>query len=809
LRELKCEFLAERHSEVEEETIVEETSECEGDHEHRVRKEHVTRKEVSDERVTGKLTELARIGDVSAESVGDFATALARYAETVPVPNWPTLVMELDDNADFDDVAEQLECAGFRLGGAGDTQEEESAKSKLRLFGMLHFSVPPEYALIESLARLRFVRCLYDGDASVRIPEPQPLKPNVAEARLSSCVRMVLNEDELPKGFPKQRGKGVTIGIVDTGIDDTHADLEGRVRAHKSFVPNELDVADLVGHGTHVAGIAAGTGAASKGDYAGVAPHAELVSAKVLGQMGGTTTSVVSGVVWAIDNGASVLNLSIGGPGATDGQGLLARACEKAVRAGVCVVISAGNSGPERETVTTPGDTPSAATVGAIDRDENVADFSSRGPTNAPDSTGPKPNVVAPGVAIVAPLSHCADDLVEYSEARGYTVLSGTSMAAPHVTGAVAAILGYVLERKEELPAKDLLELCAERARKLSGFDDAAQGQGLIDTAAVAVALSGRGVGDARPARASAKGLATPAGVAGQAEAMHERAAPDAERTAATSVAGAAEAGSAERRVSAGRSSGTRSRVLASVLGIVALVVLSFLGIHFGLGESSGGRLGLAFSRAVERLVDSESPEGREAAHEADATDTGQRAVGGGLPASLNEEPSAHRVGEPELAVYLEAKVLYASGDYVTALEVLEVAMREPSLDDDGMGWIEYYVASSLARGGDYFLGLAGYDAFIETREGHPAVWRAHCEKMQLLVALGHFDAAEAVAEEALMLHEDNPEAVAWLYMNYARIFARLGDEGKAEEILQTVARLPDSEPVREAAALLRELERE
>lgn len=141
-------------------------------------------------------------------------------------------------------------------------------------------------------------------------------------------------------------GKGVKIGVVDTGIDRNHPDFAGRIAASQSFVPGSSSAADDNGHGTHVASIAAGSGAASDGKYRGVAPDAELVVAKALDAEGsGASSDIIAGMEWAANQGAKVINMSVGGL-ATDGTDPLSQAVNQISEAtGALFVVAAGNDG--------------------------------------------------------------------------------------------------------------------------------------------------------------------------------------------------------------------------------------------------------------------------------------------------------------------------------------------------------------------------------------------------------------------------------------------------------------------------------
>ncbi|HWL91260.1 MAG TPA: S8 family serine peptidase, partial [Actinomycetota bacterium] len=224
------------------------------------------------------------------------------------------------------------------------------------------------------------------------------LDPNLA-------WRKAIRLGQVPDGID---GRGVTVALIDTGVARV-ADLGDRVLARVDFTPGG-NGEDAYGHGTHLAGIIAGNGAASLGKWRGVAPGANLVSLKVAGPDGSTDVSVViAALQWVVvhraEHGIKVLNLAFGTdsvqPYALDP---LNAAVERAWAAGITVVVSAGNRGPG--TVNKPGDDPYVITVGAVDvnrtadrKDDEVAPFSSSARTV--DGFA-KPDLVAPGTTIVA-----------------------------------------------------------------------------------------------------------------------------------------------------------------------------------------------------------------------------------------------------------------------------------------------------------------------------------------------------------------------------------------------------------------------
>ncbi|GAB3421277.1 S8 family peptidase [Flindersiella endophytica] len=251
------------------------------------------------------------------------------------------------------------------------------------------------------------------------------------KASLDRSVPQIGAPQAWAKGFD---GEGVTIGVVDTGVDPTHPDLAGKIVASANF-SGAADAVDHFGHGTHVASIAAGTGAAVNGKYKGVAPQAKLVSAKVLDDDGyGYESDVIEGMEWAVGQGAKVVNLSLG-TGPTDGTSPADVAVnELTEQSGALFVIAAGNDGPK--TVSSPSTADAALSVGAVDRDESLALFSGTGPRKTDGAI--KPEITAPGVGIVA--AKAAGTELGEPVGDNYVTLSGTSMATPHVAGAAAIL---------------------------------------------------------------------------------------------------------------------------------------------------------------------------------------------------------------------------------------------------------------------------------------------------------------------------------------------------------------------------------
>jgi serine protease AprX len=265
-------------------------------------------------------------------------------------------------------------------------------------------------------------------------------------------------------------GDGVGVAIIDSGIAPSN-DLQGRIAAFYDFTQGGVATQpyDDYGHGTHIAGLIAGNGQQSKVRYVGVASSARLIGLKVLDSNGsGYSSDVIAAIEFAIANrvnlGIDIINLSLGHPiyesVATDP---MVRAVERAVAAGIVVVVSAGNTGTNDATgqigyagITSPGNAPSALTVGALRTkatgsrlDDEVATFSARGPTWYDGLI--KPDVVAPGQALVA-INASHTTLYQNAALRAdqapYLRLSGTSMAAGVTSGVVALVIEA--NRKDE-----------------------------------------------------------------------------------------------------------------------------------------------------------------------------------------------------------------------------------------------------------------------------------------------------------------------------------------------------------------------
>ena len=267
------------------------------------------------------------------------------------------------------------------------------------------------------------------------------------------------------------------------------------------FISNDDDPMDDMGHGTHVAATAAGNGTLK-----GVAPDAKILAYKVLDSTGsGDSDTIIAGIERAVDpnndadfsDRADVISMSLGGPGDPDDP--LSSAIDNAVDAGVISVIAGGNWGPGMHTIASPGTARKAITVAASDKNDAIADFSSRGPVIWTDTNGKtqylyKPDIAAPGVSICAAQSsqdqmwgwynadgvdiHCKDDK--------HIAISGTSMATPHVAG-----LAALLKQKCPDASPEKIKLMIIGSSKKISDNSLESGYGRINaTGAVSVAFA-------------------------------------------------------------------------------------------------------------------------------------------------------------------------------------------------------------------------------------------------------------------------------------------------------------------------------
>jgi serine protease AprX len=314
-------------------------------------------------------------------------------------------------------------------------------------------------------------------------------------------------------------GKGVGIGIVDSGIS-INGDFAGVTFV--DFTASTNAAYDDYGHGTHVSGLIASKGSQSQGSsgalYSGIAPRARIISLKALDSHGvGRTSTVIAAIEYAIANRASlgidVINLSLGHPifepAATDP---LVQAVEAASNAGITVIVAAGNVGWNPLTgvvgyagILSPGNAPSAITVGAVDTknttsrlDDAVTPYSSRGPTWLDAEV--KPDIVAPGHNLVSDVAVGSTLYLEHpdrlvtakSNTAKFMRMSGTSLASAVASGVAALVIDAARTASGKSPSPSVVKaILGYSALPLANTDALTQGHGEINAAgAIALASS-------------------------------------------------------------------------------------------------------------------------------------------------------------------------------------------------------------------------------------------------------------------------------------------------------------------------------
>ncbi|MGW1057213.1 S8 family peptidase [Micromonospora rubida] len=292
------------------------------------------------------------------------------------------------------------------------------------------------------------------------------------QVNLDESVPMIGAPEAWAAGYD---GSGVKVAVLDTGIDANHPDLKGKVSAAQSFVPGASALTDGHGHGTHVASTIVGTGAASGGRNKGVAPGAQLLVGKVLSDQGqGNMSWSIDAMEWAATSGARVVSMSLGAQ-PTDGTDPASQAVNQlTATTGTLFVIAAGNDGPGKGSVAAPGTADAALTVAAVTKDDQLADFSSRGPRITDRAL--KPDISAPGVGIVA--ARASGTSMGRPVDEHYTAANGTSMATPHVAGAAAIIA----QQHPDWTASQLKPTLMSTAKD-GGFTAYEQGAGRLDVA--------------------------------------------------------------------------------------------------------------------------------------------------------------------------------------------------------------------------------------------------------------------------------------------------------------------------------------
>ena len=293
------------------------------------------------------------------------------------------------------------------------------------------------------------------------------------ESSLGHLSRPAHLEDLHQQGID---GRGVTVAVIDSGVVD-HEDFGDRIKAFKDFGSRRRKPFDYRGHGTHVAGVILGDGKTVDG----IAPKADLVACRV-----SSNAEVIKALDWVVENkdkySIDVLNLSLGVDASDPDSAGFVAAAERAVDAGLVVVVSSGNDCQGtvcRNTITSPGNSPKVITVGALDdrgtldlQDDTIWSKSSQGRKGLS-----KPDLVAEGanvISVLAPESRYAEKVANESL---YLALSGSSLSAPMVAGAAA----LMLQVSPGLTHGQIKDIVRETADPLKGVSKFAQGSGRLD----------------------------------------------------------------------------------------------------------------------------------------------------------------------------------------------------------------------------------------------------------------------------------------------------------------------------------------
>ncbi|WP_138753434.1 S8 family peptidase [Paenibacillus sinopodophylli] len=312
-------------------------------------------------------------------------------------------------------------------------------------------------ASVQSLLNNPLIK-LVEKDMKIRahgIPKQKrafrsPSLPLLTPATTPALVTWNIRRIQAPEAWKMTRGKSINVAVLDTGIAN-HPDL--RISGGVNTIDGG-SFADDNGHGTHVAGIIAAIG--KNGNVIGTAPEVNLYAVKALNGDGeGYVSDIIEGIYWCIDNHMNVINMSFGVLG-SDSSATLHQAIKKAVKRGIVIVASAGNSGNSAGQIDEPASFTETIAVAASTKANKIASFSSRGK----------------GISITAPGENILSTWLNGS----YKKLSGTSMASPHVAGGAALLLACRSGTRPQLVKKKLK--C--RSIKLRGFSTLAQGSGLM-----------------------------------------------------------------------------------------------------------------------------------------------------------------------------------------------------------------------------------------------------------------------------------------------------------------------------------------
>lgn len=324
----------------------------------------------------------------------------------------------------------------------------KKAKKKLRLFPKWHvISMPKEdYEVLKDRVMAQNM-----VDEQTQIQTEASIQYTIhQQVGKSQVIPWGVTKVKAPEVWETTEGAGIKVGILDTGIDGKHPDLRGQIKGGVNTIDSSSPYTDDNGHGTHVAGTVAALN--NQIGVVGVAPKAELYALKCFSSDGtASLTDIAQAIDWAIDQNIRILNMSFG---SREPSQVLHRAIKSALKQGIIMIASSGNSA---ESVDYPARHAEVLAVGALGRNNKVASFS---------NYGNHLNYVQPGV----------DILSTWPVSPGYSTLSGTSMATPHLTG----ICALLLAQAPELTPIQLKKILDQSTVKLSGNSPNKQGLGLV-----------------------------------------------------------------------------------------------------------------------------------------------------------------------------------------------------------------------------------------------------------------------------------------------------------------------------------------
>jgi thermitase len=313
----------------------------------------------------------------------------------------------------------------------------------------------PTAELKATLARLRRDASVLYAEAATRVKAfDLPAENHDAQADAIQVNDPLFRQQyapqitHAPEAWDRSTGRGVTVAIVDTGVDPRHPDLQANLTRGYNSLKRNSDTKDDNGHGTHCAGVAGALAGNNEG-ITGIAPQAKLMPIKALGtDGGGSDASVAEGIVWAVSRGAQVISLSLG---SSVESKVMRDAVAYAIGKGAVVVAAMGNDGTNERSY--PAAFPGVIAVGASDSYDAIAEFS---------QWGSWISVAAPGVQVLSTLPTYKVDANNYGYPMRYGTMDGTSMATPAVAG-LAALIKSVQPAATPAQVKTRIEQSADK----------------------------------------------------------------------------------------------------------------------------------------------------------------------------------------------------------------------------------------------------------------------------------------------------------------------------------------------------------